>query len=89
MTDSQEVQFQISRIPASDAFVAPAKDEDTHFDPMVRDGARAPPHHGEISLPVDALDSCDDGLGTQLGDDSAEMLEVIDLEIDGQFGEIG
>src|SRR5580700_2925519 len=43
---------------------------------------------GESSLPIDALDPCDDGLGAQLGDDSAEVLEVIDLEIDGQLGEI-
>ena len=40
------------------------------------------------SLSIDALDPCDHGLGAQLGDDSAEMLQVIDLEIDGEFGEI-
>src|SRR5580698_7326714 len=40
-------------------------------------------------LPVDALNPCDHGLGAQLGDNSAEMLEVIDLKIDGQFGKIG
>src|SRR5690348_3537189 len=40
-------------------------------------------------LPVDTFDPCNDGLGAQLGDDSAEMLEVIDLEVDGQLGEIG
>src|ERR1700724_1985522 len=39
-------------------------------------------------LPIDALDPCDDGFGAQLGDDSAEMLQVIDLKIDGQLGEI-
>src|SRR5690348_7840924 len=40
-------------------------------------------------LPVDTFDPCNDGLGAQLGDDSAEMLEVIDLEVDGELGEIG
>ena len=40
-------------------------------------------------LPIDAIDPRDDGFGAQLGDDSAEMLEVIDLEIDRQLGEIG
>src|ERR1700692_3343636 len=44
---------------------------------------------GGASLTIDALDPCDDGLGAQLGDDSAEMLQVIDLEINGQFGEVG
>ena len=42
-----------------------------------------------VTLPINALDPCDDGLGAQLGDNSAEMLQVIDLEIDGQLGEIG
>src|ERR1700722_3926006 len=37
---------------------------------------------------IDALDPCDDGFGAQLGDNSAEMLQVIDLKIDGQLGEI-
>src|SRR5258707_15380947 len=41
------------------------------------------------TLPINTLDPCDDGLGAQLGDNSAEMLQVIDLEIDGQLGEIG
>jgi hypothetical protein len=40
-------------------------------------------------LSVDAFDAGDHGLGAQLGDNSAEMLEVIDLKIDGQFGKIG
>src|SRR5664279_1811440 len=39
-------------------------------------------------LSIDALDPCDDGFGAQLGDNSAEMLQVIDLKIDGQLGEI-
>src|SRR6267378_1821763 len=39
-------------------------------------------------LPIDALDPGDDGLGAQLGDNSAEMLEVIDLKIDGELGEV-
>src|SRR5665213_2936528 len=39
-------------------------------------------------LSIDALDPGDDGLGTQLGDDGAEMLQIIDLEIDGELGEI-
>ena len=43
----------------------------------------------EVKLSVDALDPCDDGFGTQLGYNSAEMLQVIDLKIDGQFGEVG
>src|SRR5450631_4758864 len=41
-----------------------------------------------ICLSIDALDPCDNGLGAQLGDNSAEMLQVIDLKIDGEFGEI-
>src|SRR5215211_710766 len=41
------------------------------------------------SLPIDALDPRDHGLGAQLRDNSAEMLEVIDLEVDGQLGEVG
>src|SRR3977135_4084638 len=39
-------------------------------------------------LSIDALNPCDHGLGAQLGDNSAEMLQVIDLKIDGEFGEI-
>src|SRR5476649_2303552 len=39
-------------------------------------------------LSIDALDPCDDGFGAQLGDNSAEMLQVIDLKVDGEFGEI-
>src|SRR3954468_18833565 len=39
-------------------------------------------------LAIDALDRGDHGLGAQLRDDGAEMLEVIDLEIDGEFGEV-
>src|SRR5215475_7831762 len=39
--------------------------------------------------PVDAFDACDDGLGAQLVDDRAEVLEVIDLEVDDQFREVG
>src|ERR1700724_3221032 len=39
-------------------------------------------------LPIDALDPCDDGFGAQLGDNSAEMLQVIDLKIDGELGEV-
>jgi hypothetical protein len=34
-------------------------------------------------LPIDALDPCDHGFSAQLGDNSAEMLQVIDLKIDG------
>src|SRR3954471_193317 len=41
-----------------------------------------------MKLSIDALDPCDHGFGAQLRDNSAEMLEVIDLKIDGQFGEI-
>src|SRR5713226_1848936 len=40
------------------------------------------------TLSIDAFDPCDDGFGAQLGDNSAEMLQVIDLKIDGEFGEI-
>src|SRR5439155_955252 len=39
-------------------------------------------------LPIDAFDPCDDGFGAQLVDNSAEMLQVIDLEIDRELGEI-
>src|SRR5476649_2873071 len=39
-------------------------------------------------LSIDALDPCDDGFGAQLGDNSAEMLQVIDLKIDGELGEV-
>ena len=39
-------------------------------------------------LSIDPFDPCDDVLGAQLGDNSAEMLQVIDLEIDGELGEI-
>ena len=38
----------------------------------------------ERRLSIDALDPGDDGFGAQLGDNRAEMLEVIDLEIDRQ-----
>src|SRR5579883_701713 len=38
---------------------------------------------------VHALDPGDHGFGAQLRDNSAEMLEVIDLEIDGLLREIG
>src|SRR5437763_17158991 len=41
-----------------------------------------------MTLSIDALAPSDDGFGAQLGDDSAEMLEVIDLKINGQLGEI-
>src|ERR1700748_3459252 len=44
---------------------------------------------GRPALTIDAFDPGDDGLGAQLGDNSAEMLEVIDLEIDGELGEVG
>jgi transcription-repair coupling factor (superfamily II helicase) len=40
---------------------------------------------GDSSSAVDALHARDHGLGAQLGDDGAEMLEVIYLEIDA-FG---
>src|ERR1700686_4660367 len=40
----------------------------------------------ESYLPIDAFDLCDDGFGAQLGDNSAEMLQVIDLKIDGEPG---
>src|SRR3954452_22907359 len=39
-------------------------------------------------LSIDALHPRDHGLGAQLGDDRAEMLQVVDLEVDGQFGEV-
>src|SRR5947209_7972810 len=39
-------------------------------------------------LPVDAFDPCDDGFGAQLVDNSAQMLQVIDLKIDRELGEI-
>src|SRR5580704_4255978 len=42
----------------------------------------------ESHLSIDALDPCDDGFGAQLGDNSAEMLQVIDLKIDGEFGKV-
>src|SRR3954452_22131874 len=41
-----------------------------------------------MKLSIDALDPCDHGFGAQLRDNSAEMLEVIDLKIDGQLGEV-
>src|SRR5436190_7366869 len=41
------------------------------------------------SLPINPLDARDDRLCTELSDNCTEMLEVIDLEIDGQLGEIG
>src|SRR5262249_44237852 len=41
------------------------------------------------ALSVDALDPGDHGLGAQLGDDGAEMLEVIDFQVDGELGEVG
>src|SRR5262245_23258462 len=56
---------------------------------MVRDGARAPLTIGTTGLSVDALDPRDDRLCTELRDNCTEMLEVIDLEIDGELGEIG
>src|SRR5512142_2744354 len=43
----------------------------------------------KIELAVDALHPRHDGFGTQLGDDSAEVLQVIDLEIDRELGEVG
>src|SRR5438132_10359354 len=39
-------------------------------------------------LPIDPFDPCDHGFGAQLGDNAAEMLQVIDLEIDGELGKI-
>src|SRR5882724_2652223 len=39
-------------------------------------------------LSIDPFDPCDNVLGAQLGDNGAEMLQVIDLEIDGELGEI-
>src|SRR3982074_1756355 len=45
-------------------------------------------HLRRFNLSIDALDSCDDGFGAQLGDDSAEMLQVINLKVDGEFGEV-
>src|SRR4051794_13766993 len=39
-------------------------------------------------LSIDAFDAGDHGLGAQLGDDGAEMLQVVDLEVDGELGEI-
>jgi len=41
-----------------------------------------------MTYPLTRFDPCHDGFGTQLGDNSAEMLQVIDLEINGEFGEI-
>jgi len=64
-----------------------SKDERCVF--MVQDARkRRAPHMRESYLPIDALDPCDDGLWRVAGDNSAEMLQVIDLKIDGQFGEI-
>src|SRR6476660_6766535 len=40
------------------------------------------------ALPIDALNLGDDSFGAQLCDNCTEMLEVINLEIDGQFGEV-
>src|SRR5690242_2733774 len=42
----------------------------------------------KIELAVDALHPRHHGFGTQLGDDTAEMLQVIDLEIDRELGEV-
>ncbi len=53
------------------------------------DGATALLHHEVSALTIDAFDPRDDGLGTQLSDNGAEVLQVIDFEIDGQFGEVG
>src|ERR1700709_2806545 len=39
-------------------------------------------------LSIDAFDPGDDGFRAQLGDNGAEMLQVIDLEVDGEFGEV-
>src|SRR6187551_885424 len=44
---------------------------------------------GNDGSPIDTVDPCDDGFGAQLGDNSAEMLQVIDLEVDGELGEVG
>jgi hypothetical protein len=38
---------------------------------------------------LNPLDARDDRLCTELGDNCTEMLEVIDLEVDGELGEIG
>src|SRR5689334_5666357 len=40
-------------------------------------------------LPIDAFNSCDHGLGAQLGNNRAEMLEIVDFEVNRQFGKIG
>src|SRR5690242_4447858 len=48
--------------------------------------ARAAPRPALLG---DALDLGDHRLGAQLPDDGVEMLEVVDLEVDGQRGEIG
>src|SRR5258705_3303982 len=57
--------------------------------PFVRMDCRVKPGNDELFiLPIDAFDPCDDVLGAQLGDNSAEMLQIIDLKIDGQLGEI-
>src|SRR4029077_2048399 len=47
-------------------------------------GARTNP-----ALPIDAFDPGDNGFGAQLRDNGAEMLQVIDLEIDRELGEVG
>src|SRR5215475_3229001 len=67
-----------------------------HPSSLKRMGCRVKPQKTRFALlpgnddpsTIDALDPCDDGLGAQLGDNSAEMLEVIDLEVDGELGEI-
>src|SRR3954447_25882592 len=41
------------------------------------------------SLSVNPLDARDHRLCTELGDNCTEMLEIIDLEVDGALGEIG
>ena len=66
-----------------------SKDETCILSHGSRRAQERAPHHEEAFLSIDAVDPCDDGLGAQLGDDSAEMLQVIDLEIDGEFGEVG
>src|SRR6516162_242857 len=40
-------------------------------------------------LAIDAFDPRDHGLGAQLSNDRAEMLQVIDLKIDREFSKIG
>ena len=62
---------------------AEAKRQNRH-----QDGYRSRGNLIRDTLTIDTLNLRDDGLGAQLRDDAVEMLEVIDLEIDGDLGEV-